>query len=641
MATVYLADRDISYRKELARTLRQRGIQTEEFTGGFELYARAIEKEPDLILLETDLEDVDGFQVFMWLQRKRPEKPYPVAFLTRFEHPGVANVCKQRGALDYLGKGRLQGRVAERVQGLLGDRDPLHGRSLAAALAWLQSRGRSGRLEVTACGEAGHVLLSDGKVLESCWNSLEGEAALTMFREVLLGARFRFIEGLDETGLPPAGDLRGAPGPDLPEPVSEPSFDAGPASSITTLPADARPDVEPPVAGRPAEGGPGAPPREPTGKDATDGVVRIPRLPRGDGPDESRVESERERHAALLVLQRVAAITALVLTAGLAMVALFPDRLPKGPSSLLNSLATPPSGSETQKAAPAPVPEPSAAAGSSVLARDPEARTGTLEKAAPVGLAPASLPKPAERRAPGQQRDAPPSRIPTRETRPLSAAPVAPVPAPQEAETSPPEAFELNPPREQEEAAETEPALLLQSTEPAAPEPTTPASPLPADRSAAARQPSQPLASATNRPSLVGEGRAPAQGPAPDAEPPSSTGRPSGAGSVTGGGGTAADSRPTLELPLRVRYPPALANLRVSGAVSLRVLVGASGRVEDVELLRSSGHQELDGAAMDAVRGASYRPAREDGVAVPAWIQQRVMGLCCRTTAAPERESAE
>ena len=57
------------------------------------------------------------------------------------------------------------------------------------------------------------------------------------------------------------------------------------------------------------------------------------------------------------------------------------------------------------------------------------------------------------------------------------------------------------------------------------------------------------------------------------------------------------DSPPTPVAPLRFRYPPELAAERVQGAVTLRVLAGVSGRVEDARVVRSSGHPGLAAAS--------------------------------------------
>jgi protein TonB len=84
------------------------------------------------------------------------------------------------------------------------------------------------------------------------------------------------------------------------------------------------------------------------------------------------------------------------------------------------------------------------------------------------------------------------------------------------------------------------------------------------------------------------------------------------------------DSRPSPRNPLRPRYPKALADRKIGGTVTLWVLVSAAGRVEDVRVLRSAGHPELDKAAADAIRRAAYNPARRGGAPAPAWTQQQV-----------------
>lgn len=192
--TVYLADGDEAYRTALAQALWGRGAHVVELASGLELYARTTEEEPDLVVMETDLEPVDGFQVFVRLQRERPEKPYPLVLLSKFYHPGVASVCKHHGALDYLSKDLPLEQVAARVGSLLANRDAFPEWDLRAALAWLRSRCKSGRLDLTAYGERGHVVLYKGTVLEARWNFFEGDQAVQVLEEVPLGARFSFLE---------------------------------------------------------------------------------------------------------------------------------------------------------------------------------------------------------------------------------------------------------------------------------------------------------------------------------------------------------------------------------------------------------------------------------------------------------------
>lgn len=61
-------------------------------------------------------------------------------------------------------------------------------------------------------------------------------------------------------------------------------------------------------------------------------------------------------------------------------------------------------------------------------------------------------------------------------------------------------------------------------------------------------------------------------------------------------------------------YPPQAKLRRETGMVLLVVLVGADGLAKDARVHRSSGHVELDQAAIAAVFNAVFRPQSENGV---------------------------
>ena len=56
---------------------------------------------------------------------------------------------------------------------------------------------------------------------------------------------------------------------------------------------------------------------------------------------------------------------------------------------------------------------------------------------------------------------------------------------------------------------------------------------------------------------------------------------------------------------------------RLAGRVTVKVAVTADGRVESAEVVGSSGHRELDEAAVRALRRARYKPARRGTAPVP------------------------
>jgi protein TonB len=72
-------------------------------------------------------------------------------------------------------------------------------------------------------------------------------------------------------------------------------------------------------------------------------------------------------------------------------------------------------------------------------------------------------------------------------------------------------------------------------------------------------------------------------------------------------------------------YPPASRRENEEGTVRLRVLVDATGRPQDVRVLKSSGHPRLDDAAVSAVKRWKFRPATQDARAVTAWTQVSVV----------------
>lgn len=63
-------------------------------------------------------------------------------------------------------------------------------------------------------------------------------------------------------------------------------------------------------------------------------------------------------------------------------------------------------------------------------------------------------------------------------------------------------------------------------------------------------------------------------------------------------------------------YPRRARRKGHEGVVTVEISVGADGKVDDVSVVASSGHPELDDAAVAAVRTASFAPATVGGVGV-------------------------
>ncbi len=75
--------------------------------------------------------------------------------------------------------------------------------------------------------------------------------------------------------------------------------------------------------------------------------------------------------------------------------------------------------------------------------------------------------------------------------------------------------------------------------------------------------------------------------------------------------------------PIIPRYPAQSLNRGIKGGVLLEAFIGAGGAVDDVIVIDDEGEPELASAAVQAVRGASFRPAEGASGATPSRITLR------------------
>lgn len=97
--------------------------------------------------------------------------------------------------------------------------------------------------------------------------------------------------------------------------------------------------------------------------------------------------------------------------------------------------------------------------------------------------------------------------------------------------------------------------------------------------------------------------------------------------------------RPTVVYPklvkfVRAKYPEAARKASRQGVVRLYVTVGVDGKVSKVEVAKTSGHADLDAAAVAAAKQFIYTPAKVNGNAVAAKIVV-AYPFKLRTTPAP------
>jgi TonB family protein len=78
---------------------------------------------------------------------------------------------------------------------------------------------------------------------------------------------------------------------------------------------------------------------------------------------------------------------------------------------------------------------------------------------------------------------------------------------------------------------------------------------------------------------------------------------------------------PRLQSGLKLDYPIAAQMDRIEGQVDIAVFVNGKGQVDEVKLLKSSGYQVLDDAAIVFTQKVSFEPALVDNKPVSAWTR--------------------
>jgi protein TonB len=174
-----------------------------------------------------------------------------------------------------------------------------------------------------------------------------------------------------------------------------------------------------------------------------------------------------------------------------------------------------------------------------------------------------------------------------------------------------------------------------------APEPPPPApAPPPVPRPVAKPQPRKPVPPPAPRPEAA---PSPAPAPALAAAPPEPQPEPPLSAPVAPAPAPAPVAAPAparVELPStdadylqnpQPEYPAISRRLGEEGQVMLRVLIGADGRPQQVELRRSSGYDRLDRVALDTVRRWRFVPGKRNGVAEAMWFNVPINFVLERT----------
>jgi len=102
---VLVVDDHPAFRRALTSALRMvHDIEVAgEAGGGIAAVERAVEVEPDLVLMDLSMPDLNGIEAMRRIHKKTPD--LPVVILTAHADPGVEKEAREAGASGFLAKG--------------------------------------------------------------------------------------------------------------------------------------------------------------------------------------------------------------------------------------------------------------------------------------------------------------------------------------------------------------------------------------------------------------------------------------------------------------------------------------------------------------------------------------------------------
>jgi len=125
MKPVVLLIEDNDANRYLARfILEKNGLEVMQATNGVEGVKLAMERAPDLVLMDIEMPEMDGYEAASRLRANPATARVPIMAFTSYAHPSDRERALERGFSDYLEKPFEVDEFVRRVLRLLAPNPP-------------------------------------------------------------------------------------------------------------------------------------------------------------------------------------------------------------------------------------------------------------------------------------------------------------------------------------------------------------------------------------------------------------------------------------------------------------------------------------------------------------------------------------
>ncbi len=101
MTTILIAEDNLDIQQLIARRLVEKGFEVSVARNGREAFEQAKTIQPDLVLMDMNMPDVDGWEASCQFKQDGKLKKIPIIALTAYALPADQARAKQAGCDDY------------------------------------------------------------------------------------------------------------------------------------------------------------------------------------------------------------------------------------------------------------------------------------------------------------------------------------------------------------------------------------------------------------------------------------------------------------------------------------------------------------------------------------------------------------